>query len=50
MSDEDDLFADSDTGGDTDDLIASSKAIPIAKPKTIVKKVTGDKRKRIPGA
>jgi hypothetical protein len=50
--DDDDLFADTDTGGDTDDLIASSKAAPIATPKKIVKKAaaSGVKRKRIPGA
>ena len=38
MSDDedDDLFADSDDGGDTDDLIAASKAKPIAKAKKIV--------------
>ena len=57
MSDEDDdLFADSDEGGDTDDLIAESKQKPIAKPKKkrILKKKKassggGNKRKRIPG-
>ena len=56
MSDEDDdLFADSDSGGDTDDLIAESKSKPIAKPKKIVKKSKasasggGQKRKRVPG-
>jgi hypothetical protein len=52
MSDEDDdLFADSDSGGDTDDLIAESKSKPIAKPKKIVKKSnnSGQKRKRVPG-
>jgi hypothetical protein len=52
MSDEDDdLFADSDSGGDTDDLIAESKSKPIAKPKKIVKKInnSGQKRKRVPG-
>mmetsp|Transcript_20774 Transcript_20774/g.38817 ORF Transcript_20774/g.38817 Transcript_20774/m.38817 type:complete len:514 (+) Transcript_20774:46-1587(+) len=54
MSDEDDdLFADSDSGGDTDDLIAESKTKPIAKPKKIVKKkktLGGQKRKRVPDA
>jgi len=57
MSDEDDdLFADSDEGGDTDDLIAESKQKPIAKPKKkrILKKKKassgGNKRKRFPDA
>jgi hypothetical protein len=57
MSDQDDdLFADSDESGDTDDLIAESKQKPIAKPKKkkILKKKKassggGNKRKRIPG-
>lgn len=63
MSDDedDDLFADSDDGADTDELIAASKtqSKPIAKPKTINKKKKimtkssssggGQKRKRIPG-
>ena len=56
MSDEDDLFADSDESGDTDDLIAESKQKAIAKPKKkkILKKKKassggGNKRKRIPG-
>jgi hypothetical protein len=57
MSDQDDdLFADSDESGDTDDLIAESKQKPIAKPKKkkILKKKKassggGSKRKRIPG-
>ncbi|OEU22286.1 IWS1_C-domain-containing protein [Fragilariopsis cylindrus CCMP1102] len=58
MSDQDDdLFADSDESGDTDDLIAESKQKPIAKPKKkkILKKKKassggGNKRKRIPDA
>jgi hypothetical protein len=52
MSDEDeDLFADSDESGDTDDLIAESKQKAIAKPKKKIlkKKGGGNKRKRIPG-
>ena len=51
MSDDDDLFADSDASGDTDDLIAESKQKPIAKPKKKIlkKKGGGNKRKRIPG-
>jgi len=48
MSDDedDDLFADSDSGGDTDDLIAESKQKAIAKPKKkkILKKVNLKKR------
>lgn len=52
MSDDDDLFADSDASGDTDDLIAESKQKPIAKPKKKIlkKKGGGNKRKRIPDA
>lgn len=53
MSDDedDDLFADSDSGGDTDELIAESKQKAIAKPKKKIlkKKGAGNKRKRIPG-
>ena len=52
MSDEEeDLFADSDESGDTDDLIAESKQKAIAKPKKKIlkKKGGGSKRKRIPG-
>ena len=52
MSDDDDLFADSDESGDTDDLIAESKQKAIAKPKKkkiLKKKGGGNKRKRIPG-
>lgn len=54
MSDDedDDLFADSDESGDTDDLIAESKQKAIAKPKKklLKKKGGGSKRKRIPDA
>lgn len=55
MSDDDDdedLFADSDESGDTDDLIAESKQKAIAKPKRkVLKKKSGEnKRKRIPDA
>jgi len=53
MSDEEeDLFADSDESGDTDDLIAESKQKAIAKPKKKIlkKKGGGSKRKRIPDA
>ena len=49
---DDDLFADSDSGGDTDELIAESKLKAIAKPKKkkiLKKKGAGNKRKRIPG-
>jgi hypothetical protein len=46
MSDEDDdLFADS--GGDTDDLIAESKAKPIAKKKTLKKKGAVAKKRKL---
>ena len=50
-SDDDDLFADDDSGGDTDELIAESKQKAIAKPKKKIlkKKGVGNKRKRIPG-
>mmetsp|Transcript_24553 Transcript_24553/g.67783 ORF Transcript_24553/g.67783 Transcript_24553/m.67783 type:complete len:512 (-) Transcript_24553:1208-2743(-) len=52
MSDDEDLFADSDASGDTDDLIAESKQKAITKPKKKVlkKKGSGSKRKRIPDA
>ncbi len=46
MSDEDDdLFADS--GGDTDDLIAESKAKPIAKKKTLKKNGAAAKKRKL---
>lgn len=50
--DDDDLFAESDDSGDTDDLIAESKQKAIAKPKKKIlkKKGSGNKRKRIPDA
>ena len=48
MSDDEDLFADSDSGGDTDDLIAASKdaAAPIAKPKKLTKKKAEPAKKK----
>ena len=48
MSDDEDLFADSDSGGDTDDLIAASKdaAAPIAKPKKLTKKKAAEPAKK----
>lgn len=52
MSDEDDLFGSSDSGGDTDDLIADAKKAPAAK-KRLQKKATAPapaKKRKLPDA
>mmetsp|Transcript_16677 Transcript_16677/g.27654 ORF Transcript_16677/g.27654 Transcript_16677/m.27654 type:complete len:503 (-) Transcript_16677:332-1840(-) len=52
MSDEDDLFGSSDSGGDTDDLIADAKKVPAAK-KRLQKKAAAPaaaKKRKLPDA
>lgn len=50
MSDEDDLFGSSDSGGDTDDLIADAKKAPAAKKRLQKKAVpAATKKRKLPG-